>query len=233
MILFYTNNISGDEAFFPQEESRHIGQVLRKQAGERVSFVDGKGSWYEGEIEKMDRKGCIVRIVKKTAIPVSSFRLHLAIAPTKQPSRMEWLLEKVTEIGIDEISLLDCSRSERPKVRIDRWERILQSAMKQSLRAWLPRLNDMIPLENFVQRVDLPGQRFIGWCEDDQKEHFKNNLLPGKDVMVMIGPEGDFTPEEVNLARENGFLPISLGPSRLRTETAGLVACQIANLINQ
>ncbi len=233
MILFYTTHISGEHAFFPPEESRHIGQVLRKQAGARLSFVDGSGGWYAGEIEEMDRKGCSVRIIEKKALPPASFQLHLGIAPTKQPSRMEWLLEKVTEIGISEISLLECSRSERQRVRMDRWERILQSAMKQSLRAWLPRLNDVTPFEEFIRKADLLEQRFIAWCDDEEKDHLKNNLLPAKDVMVLVGPEGDFSPEEISLAKEKGFLPVSLGPNRLRTETAGLVACQIANLINQ
>ncbi len=232
MILFYTPEVSGNTAIFPPEESKHIGQVLRKQAGGQLTFVDGQGGRYLGQIEQIDRKGCQVTILDKKQIPKRPFRLHLAIAPTKQPSRMEWLLEKVTEIGVEEITLLECRRSERQRVKLDRWERILQSAMKQSLQAYLPQLNEVVSFDRFIEQDPNP-QKFIGWCAETEKDHLKNNLQAGIDVSVLIGPEGDFTDEEVKQAREMGYKPIKLGPNRLRTETAGLIACHIVNLINE
>lgn len=232
MILFYTNTIRGDRAVFPPDEARHMGQVLRKRSGEPISFVDGTGGWYEGQIVNMGRDGAEVKILSRKHIPPPDYYFHLAIAPTKQPARMEWLLEKITEIGVQEISLLECAHSERQRVKLDRWERILQSAMKQSLQTYLPKLNPVQTFDHFLKSAS-GDQMYIGWCGEMEKEHLKNNLLPGKHVTIMIGPEGDFSEAEVQKAIALNVRPVTLGPHRLRTETAGLVACQIVNLINQ
>lgn len=233
MNLFYTPDIDGDYYVLSPEESRHCVRVLRFTDGEPVGLVDGKGNWYNGVIDRAEVKGCGVRIVeKKTAWGQRPFRLHLAVAPTKNMDRTEWMLEKCTEMGIDEITLLNSEHSERKVVKNERLEKVIVAAMKQSLKAYLPRLN---PVTGFKQVVtgSCEPQKFIAHCRDGEKKRLDEVYTPGRDVIILIGPEGDFSAEEVALAEEHGFVPITLGTSRLRTETAGIVACHSINFMNR
>lgn len=230
MQLFYSTKIQNGLVFLEEEEARHCSQVLRKRQGDILQVVDGNGNLFEGPIVEMDKKRVVVAVQK--SIPEFGKRsghLHIAIAPTKNIDRLEWFLEKATEIGIDEISLLQCEHSERDKIRIDRLEKVLVSAMKQSLSAYLPKLFEPQPFSTFVKRDFQNSQKFIGFC-GAELPHLKDLLQPGSPVLVMIGPEGDFSKKEFDLALENGFHGISLGATRLRTETAGIVAAVLANL---
>lgn len=221
--LFYAPHIENKLSQLDVEESRHLLTVLRRQVGDRLQLTDGKGFFYEAEIAESGKKQALVRILKTTASPEPLARLHIAIAPTKQIDRFEWFLEKATEIGIQEITPLRCKRSERTNIRQDRLEKILVSAMKQSLQSRLPTLRPLTTFSEFLKNIREP-QRFIAWCPEEPPPHLNKLLQPATDTLLLIGPEGDFTPDEVVLAQEKGFLPVNLGPTRLRTETAGLVA---------
>jgi 16S rRNA (uracil1498-N3)-methyltransferase len=213
------------------EESRHIVKVLRKKEGDTLHVTNGKGYLFTVEITLADPRGCRGRIVGTEKKIASRFSLHLAVAPTKRLERYQWFLEKATEIGVHEITPLICQRSERQKAPADRLQRVMQEAMKQSLRTYLPRLNPEMRFADFLSQQH-PSMRFIAHCEEDEKMDLKRRVAPDKDVVVLIGPEGDFTREEIQAAYGKGFLPVSLGESRLRTETAALVACATVNLIN-
>lgn len=229
MHLFYTPDIA-TRLELPQEEAAHALRVLRLTEGDEVMLTDGKGSLYRAEIDIISGKRCYVRIVKTTTPePLWQGHLHLAMAPTKNMDRIEWFAEKATEIGIDEITFLDCRFSERRMVKTERVEKILVSAMKQSLKSTLPVLNGMTPFSKFIAQP-FAGQKFIAHCYEGEKEVLMQALQPSEDALVLIGPEGDFSPEEVDLAIKHGFRPITLGKSRLRTETAALVAVHVMNL---
>lgn len=230
-MLFYCTKIENGFAQFDEEESRHLLTVLRRKAGDRLQLTDGKGMLYEAELAETGKRHALARILSQTpAPPERPARLHVAIAPTKQIERFEWFLEKATEIGADEITPLLCQRSERDKVRNDRLEKILISAMKQSLRARLPKLNEMTRFQTFVTSAN-EEQKFLAWCSAAPLPHLKTAMAPARNTVVAIGPEGDFSPEEVELALKNGFSGVSLGEARLRTETAGVLAVGIFNLI--
>lgn len=234
MHLFYAPDSDTSIVELPPDEARHCVQVLRHRAGDAIHWVDGKGSRFSGHIIEAGKRSCKLEVTERYHhYGRRPFRLHLAVAPTKQIDRVEWLLEKATEIGVDEITLLLCTHSERRRVRLDRLQKIIVSAMKQSLKAYLPALNDLTPFPQFIENFQTGTQAFIAYVDTDQTQHLKDHFLPGQDVCILIGPEGDFHPEEVNLALEGGFQQVSLGPSRLRTETAGMMACTIANLANQ
>lgn len=231
MHLFYTPDIT-TTLELPQEEAAHALRVLRLTEGAEVMLTDGKGAFYHAEIDVISGKRCYVRIIDTTVPPpLWKGHLHLAMAPTKNMDRIEWFAEKATEIGFDEISFLDCRFSERKVVKIERVEKILVSAMKQSLKPILPRLNPIIPFSKFVAQP-FSGQKFIAHCYEGNKESLMNVLSPDDDALVLIGPEGDFSPEEVDMAIANGFRPITLGKSRLRTETAALVAVHMMNIVH-
>jgi 16S rRNA (uracil1498-N3)-methyltransferase len=233
MQLFYVQGITRNEIVLDETESKHAIRVLRLNAGDKVQVVDGVGGFYTAEITEPHPKKCkLVIISAQKEFDKRLFRLHIAIAPTKNANRFEWFLEKATEIGIDEITPLLCERSERKTVKPDRLEKILVSAMKQSVKSWLPKLNPSISLNEFLQ-VNEGSQKFIAHCNEGKKVHLKEEIKKGENVTLLIGPEGDFSPEEVEKARSAGFREISLGPSRLRTETAGIVACHIVNLVNE
>ena len=233
MNLFYAPNSQEDLVDLPPDEARHCMQVLRHQLGDIIHWVDGKGTFLSGHILEANKRNCRLSVSKRQeAYHQRPFHLHLAIAPTKQIDRLEWFLEKSTEIGIDEITLLQCAHSERRKVRVDRLNKILVSAMKQSLKAYLPILHDFTSYATFVEKQSRDSQRFIAYVDTDQTRHLKDNFEAKKEVCILIGPEGGFHPDELKLAIETGFQQVSLGSSRLRTETAGVVACTIANLIN-
>ncbi len=233
MQLFYTTNIQDNLTSLDEIEARHCVQVLRKKVGDQLDLVDGKGSFYKGEIIETGKKSCLVKILEKREVENKRPYLQMAIAPTKNIDRLEWFLEKATEIGVDEIIPLLCARSERKRIREDRLEKILLSAMKQSLKARLPKLRSLIKFNDFIKEEHTVDQKFIAYCNDDQLKHLKTNSRKGNSGLILIGPEGDFNEAEIDLAKANGFTGISLGKSRLRTETAGVVACTVFNLINE
>jgi 16S rRNA (uracil1498-N3)-methyltransferase len=235
MQLFYAPDISGEEYIFPQDESKHIAKVLRLKEGDKINITDGKGNLYISEIVESDIKQCKVKIISKEAeVGKRNFSVHIAIAPTKNIKRFEWFLEKCTEIGVDEITPLNCQFSERRHIRNDRLNRVISSAMKQSVKMYHPVLNEMTGFEDFLSSDATNAEnRFIAICDEEPKDHLKNACEIGKDVVVIIGPEGDFSDKEKESAIEKGFQPVTISVSRLRTETAGVVACQIVNLLNE
>lgn len=233
MQLFYTTDIQGNQAHFSEVEARHAVQVLRHKVGDRLNFVDGQGTFYEGEIIETGKKRCILSILsREESYKQRPFHLTIAIAPTKNINRLEWFLEKTTELGIDTIIPIQCQHSERGKLRLDRLEKVLLSAMKQSLKAQLPKLEPLTPFKKLLQRTDLPHQKYIAHCAEGEKELLGKKYSAGEDVMILIGPEGDFSEQEIQSALSHGFLPTSLGDNRLRTETAGIAACSILNYLN-
>lgn len=218
----------------PESEAQHAIRVLRLKCGDEMWLVDGKGGLHHAIVTTANNKHCLYEIDDSTTIKKTwSGNIHLAIAPTKMIDRMEWMAEKNTEIGFDEITFLDCKFSERHNIRIDRIEKIVLAAMKQSHKAWLPQIN---PLTSFSDFIDLhrTGQRFIAHCynEIEKIDLFDTlqNIPASEDITILIGPEGDFSIDEVRMAMETGYKSISLGKSRLRTETAGLSAVMMAQL---
>ena len=228
MQLFYLENPK-DEIILSAEESKHATKVLRKKEGDILNFTDGKGNFYKAEITLVDSRKCRLQIVSSEQKEKQhNYHLHIAIAPTKNMDRFEWFLEKATEIGIDEITPIICSRSERKVIKIERCKRILLSAMKQSLKFHLPKLNEAINLNNFLKK-DYEGKKYITHCEDGEKKELKKENKTDK-YLILIGPEGDFSPAEIKIALQNQFKAVSLGTSRLRTETAGIVTVQTINI---
>ena len=229
MHTFYTPNIMAS-AELPEEEAAHCLRVLRLTVGDEILLTDGKGFFYKAQIDGIAGKRCYVKIVETIEqVPLWKGHLHLAMAPTKNIDRTEWLAEKATEIGFDELTFLDCRFSERKVVKNERIEKIVVSAVKQSLKARKPQVNEMIGFTRFI-RQNFPGQKFIAHCYEGDKPLLQDVLDADADALVMIGPEGDFSPEEVRQAEEAGFQAVSLGRSRLRTETAALVAVHLMNL---
>lgn len=232
MHVFYTPDIATNPEL-PEEEAGHCLRVLRLSLGDEVTLTDGTGCFYKAVISAASGKRCQVKIVETMPQEKGwNGYLHLAMAPTKNMDRTEWFAEKATEIGFDELTFLSCRFSERKVIKTERIEKILVSAIKQSLKATKPALNEMTDFNQFISR-DFKGQKFIAHCYEGEKPLLKDALLPGGYALVLVGPEGDFSEEEVARAIANGFRPISLGKSRLRTETAALVACHTLNLLNQ
>lgn len=229
MHLFYTPEIAHSHEL-PADEAAHALRVLRLQPGDEVRLTDGQGGFYHARISECNRKRCMVEVIEREEqAPLWTGHLHLALAPTKNMDRMEWLAEKATEIGFDELTFLNCQWSERRIVKGERIEKILISAMKQSLKARLPKLNDITDFAQFVKQP-VSGQKFIAHCHEGEKTSLRQALQPAQDALVLIGPEGDFSPNEVALAVAEGFTPVTLGNTRLRTETAALVAVHLMNL---
>ena len=232
MQIFYTPDIAINPEL-PDEEGQHAIRVLRLTEGTEILLTDGKGTFYKAVISVANAKHCRVEIVEQWQPGnLWNFKLHLAVAPTKNMDRLEWFTEKATEIGIDAITCLNCRYSERKEVKPARLEKILVSAMKQSQKATLPALNGMTDFKAFVSQP-FDGRKFIAHCNEGEKLLLKKIYHPGESALILIGPEGDFSPEEVTLAISKGFEPISLGESRLRTETAALVACHTIHVLNQ
>lgn len=231
MQLFYTPDIAVT-AELPEEEAGHCIRVLRLSEGDEIRLTDGKGFFYRAAIRRAHPKHCEVEVLESWQQPALwPFRVHIAVAPTKNMDRMEWFAEKATEIGIDEITCLNCRFSERREIKTARLEKILVSAMKQSLKATLPRLTGMTDFKTFVARP-FDGRKFIAHCEEGEKINLKSCYRTGENALILIGPEGDFSPDEIALALAGGFEPISLGESRLRTETAALAACHTLHVLN-
>jgi 16S rRNA (uracil1498-N3)-methyltransferase len=233
MNLFYCPDLSQIRFALPEEEARHVVRVMRSKEGDFLYVTDGKGKLVKARIEKADPKACILSVDCILPVPGKrTFHLRLAVAPTKNTDRFEWFLEKATEIGVDEIIPLICEHSERTVFKSARFEKVLIAAMKQSVKAYLPVLHEPVPFREFILKP-FPGQRFIAYCDTGKEELLQTLYLPGNDATILVGPEGDFSAEEVLLAKKYGFEPVSLGPSRLRTETAGVLACHTINLLNQ
>ena len=232
MHLFYTPDISDTIYTLNEQESKHCIKVLRLNTNDTIQLIDGSGGFYTAQIIDPDVKKCKVEIIStKKEFEKRNHYLHIAIAPTKNNDRFEWFLEKATEIGIDEITPIVCEHSERKTIKSERLEKILVSAVKQSIKAYIPRLNELIDYNDFIEQT-FDGEKFIAHCNENQKSLLKNNYTAGRDVLILIGPEGDFSNQEIDRAKQHSFNEISLGESRLRTETAGVVACHTINLLN-
>jgi 16S rRNA (uracil1498-N3)-methyltransferase len=235
MQLFYTPDIdpSLSQYFLSEEESKHAVRVLRLAVGDDVTLIDGKGGLYKAEIKDAHPKRTILQInLVTTEFNKRNHYLHIAIAPTKNLDRIEWFLEKATEIGIDEVSLIICQRSERKEAKAERLNKIITSAIKQSIKAYHPVLNAPVNLGQFLKQ-SFNGQKFIAHCNDGEKIELAQSIEKKNRYLILIGPEGDFTPAEVDAALQNGYKAITLGESRLRTETAALEACFEVNFLNR
>lgn len=233
MNIFYSEDLSTEQIILNKEESNHAIHVLRLRTGEGITLVDGKGTMAKGVITANNLKACEVQIVghHENYEPRPNY-LHIAIAPTKNIDRFEWFLEKATEIGVDEITPLLCKHSERKEIKTERMDKLIVSACKQSLKATFPVLNPMISINDFIKK-DLVNVKLIAHCRESERHSLKKILQPKQDALIMIGPEGDFDESEIEAAINYGIIPISLGTSRLRTETAGVVACQSVAFINE
>lgn len=221
------------EISFDKEESRHIVKVLRKNVGDQLHVTNGKGSLFLTTLKQVNTNTCIAEVVSEMFTAASDFHIHLAVSPTKMNERYEWFLEKATEIGIHEITPIFCHHSERKVIKPERFEKVLIAATKQSLQQYTPILNEAISFTDFIKKT-FTGQKFIAHCEEESsKKSLKNEITPKSSYTILIGPEGDFSVTEIQLALADDFIPISLGDTRLRTETAALVACHTAVLINE
>lgn len=234
MQLFYNPNITEQDTIFSfdKDESRHIVKVLRKKVGDQLHITNGKGWLFEAELTLTDMKHCSVSITSKTLQPKRNFSLHLAVAPTKMNDRYEWFLEKATEIGIEQITPIICDNSERKVIKLERFEKILQSAMKQSLQCYLPQLNSPLSFKEFMDQKFI-DQKFIAHCEETDKKSLKTQLKVNENSTILIGPEGDFSVKEIEMALATNYIPVTLGNTRLRTETAAVVACHSVAFVNE
>jgi len=235
MQLFYTPNINADDEGFTldKEESKHIVRVLRLKEGKEIFITDGKGNLLKVEISNADHKACEVTVLERIHNHEKrDYYIHMAVAPTKMNDRYEWFLEKATEIGIDEITPIIGQHSERKKVKIERYQKVILSAVKQSLKAYIPKINEAIKLKDFLNQ-DFEGDKFIAHCVEDDRKSLKTELKPNRKYLVLIGPEGDFSKEEIANALEKGFTPVTLGNFRLRTETAALAAVHSIAFVNE
>ncbi|MDT0559182.1 16S rRNA (uracil(1498)-N(3))-methyltransferase [Ichthyenterobacterium sp. W332] len=234
MQLFFNTDLVKDstDITFSKEESRHIAKALRKKNGDILCITNGKGWLFEAVIISNDIKRCIAKINKAEYHKPKDYYLHLAVAPTKMNDRYEWFLEKATEIGIHEITPILCDNSERKILKKERFEKIIQSAMKQSLQYHLPKLNDAISFKKFLD-TNKDDLRFIAHCEDSERKSLKSQIKPKQKITVLIGPEGDFSTTEIKTALDYNYSPVILGHNRLRTETAAIVVSHCVALANQ
>lgn len=237
MIIFYAPDIEATPVL-PESDSQHCVRVLRKTAGDIIEVIDGRGGRYTCRLIDPHPKHAMVEIVaRETVVKPWHGRITIAVAPTKHLDRMEWMTEKLTEIGVDRIVPLLCHRSERKELKTERLKKIAVSAMKQSLKAEMPQIEEMTPVLRFLAEFsasDGSTQKFIAYCDDAfERRLLSRSLMADRDTVVLIGPEGDFTPEEVKAALAAGFIPVSLGDCRLRTETAAIASCQTVHVINQ
>lgn len=234
MQLFYNPQIQKtDLSFvFDKEESKHIVKVLRKNTGDILHVTNGNGYLFTTEISVASDSKCMISIQKWEFKENSNYRLHIAIAPTKMNERLEWFLEKATEIGIHEITPIICENSERKIIKIERLQKIIESAMKQSLQVYLPKLNEPISFKQFIYQKNS-NSKYIAHCEETTKNSFKEALKLNGKYIILIGPEGDFSGKEIQLALDANYYPVTLGETRLRTETAALVACHSVAFFNE
>jgi len=232
MNFFYFKEITDGFIKLDEDESKHLQLVLRQKSGDLVHLLNGNGVKVEGYIHLSDKKGVTIKVENTVFIPKKDFQLHVALGPTKQMERFEWFLEKATELGIDQITPFLSSHGERSKLRMDRLEKVIRTAGKQSGNPYFPKLNDLTSFKQLVKE-EYKGQKFIAHLDGTTKQHLFDIIQPNKHCMVLIGPEGDFDPEEVQIAHEHGFQSVHLGENRLRTETAGIYATQCLILKNK
>jgi 16S rRNA (uracil1498-N3)-methyltransferase len=231
MQLYFASSLTGPEIILEKDESHHLVHVVRKKAGDHLLLTDGKGRMMEAEIIKADAKACLLVPVADVKHHQHNYHLHIAIAPTKNIDRLEWFIEKAVETGINEITPVITARSERKTINADRLNKLMISAAKQSRKSLFPVLNPLVKFNDFITHQET-GRRFIALCEDEMP-FFSNSFMKQENVLVMIGPEGDFTAEENQKAIRSDFKGVSLGEYRLRTETAALMACTTVAIINQ
>ena len=231
MNLFYQPQLPQGILHLDADESRHVVKVLRKKQGDYIRVTDGKGFFYDVVINQADPRHCTFDVTKKIQSPSRNFAIHIAISPTKNADRIEWFVEKSVEFGIDEITLLECDHTERQHLKVERLEKMAISAMKQSLKAKLPVIHPLTSFQNTILSGHA-SEKYIAHVDSENPNQLQHIVTAGTSYLVLIGPEGDFSDEELTLANTQGFKKISLGPSRLRTETAGLAACHILNLAN-
>jgi 16S rRNA (uracil1498-N3)-methyltransferase len=234
MQLFFNPSINENSDFFSfdKEESKHIIKVLRKKDSDILFVTNGLGFLFKTEITLASDSKCTVKIVSVEKTEPSKYYLHLAVAPTKMNDRYEWFLEKTTEIGVSEITPIICEHSERKIIKTERFDKIIQSAIKQSNQMYLPKLNAPILFKDFI-KIKNNDAKFIAHCEENDKKTLKESLKPNTNTTILIGPEGDFSKKEIQMALDNEYLPISLGNSRLRTETAAIIACSQVAFVNE
>lgn len=231
MQLFYCPGINKGDDFLDLEESRHCIKILRKKIGDQINITDGSGNIYQAQLTGLVSKKCIFKVLSSTSVKKNNYTIHIAISPTKNSDRIEWFVEKAVEIGVDKISFIHTSYSERKIINLDRIKKKAISAMKQSVRAFLPEIAPMEKLNNFLN-FQTEDQKFIAHLEDETTEYFKHLANPGNNYLILIGPEGGFSDEEILIVKSNQFKVVKIGNYRLRTETAGIVACTILNNLN-
>ncbi|WP_449435917.1 16S rRNA (uracil(1498)-N(3))-methyltransferase [Pedobacter steynii] len=234
MHVFYTPDITADEYVLNEDESKHCIRVLRLNIGSEVYLIDGVGGLYKAAIVSQTKKNVTLKVLEATHnYNKRNHRLHIAVAPTKNIDRLEWFLEKATEIGIEEVTPIICDRSERRVVKEDRLVKVVTSAVKQSLQAYHPKVNPQINLSDFL-KIANADNKMIAHCIDESSRQYISQIAePRQNYTILIGPEGDFTPQEIELALQNGYKPLTLGNTRLRTETAALAACFEVNYLNR
>ncbi|MFE3868269.1 16S rRNA (uracil(1498)-N(3))-methyltransferase [Flavobacterium sp. LS2P90] len=234
MQLFYNININEttENFSFDKEESKHIIKVLRKKDTDILYVTNGLGLLFKTEITLASDSKCTVKIISFEKSAPSKYHLHLAVAPTKMNDRFEWFLEKATEIGIHEITPIICDRSERKLINTERFDKIILTAMKQCNQLYLPKLNSAMTFKEFV-KLKNEGLQLVAHCEETDKKTLKSVLVPNENITILIGPEGDFSEKEIEAAIENNYIPVSLGNTRLRTETAAIVACHSVVFVNE
>lgn len=234
MQLFYTPDIVPPHYILPEEESRHCIRVLRMTDGDMLNLTDGRGTLYTARITSADPRRCAVEVVsRQEEFEKMPYRLIMAVAPTKNIDRYEWFMEKATEVGVSEIYPLECDHSERRSIKPEREMRVITSAVKQSLKAYHPTLHELTPVRQVIT-MPFDGRRFIAHCDRSagERPYMGDILKKEENVLILIGPEGDFSPEEITFALANGFEQISLGSQRLRTETAAVTATVMVSMIN-
>ena len=231
--FFYSTQIDGDIIILPEDETLHALKVLRKKSGDKLMVVDGRGGLYETCIESVDTRNCRLNIISvDKEFGQQNYYIHIGIAPPKSHDRIEWFVEKAVEIGVQEISFILTDHSERKDIKLNRINKRTVSSMKQSLKASLPVINDIVPLKDFMIKCSN-DEKYIGYLNKGNNCHLMLSATTKSDYCILIGPEGDFSSSEINESQKFGFEPVSLGNNRLRTETAGLTACHILNLINE
>ena len=231
MDIFYSTRITNNEIELSKSESHHCIIVKRKKIKDKVKVVDGNGYLYISSIINANKNSVILKIEekKKSLSPANNF--HLVISPTKSHDRIDWMVEKATEIGVEEITFLLCSRTERKKINFDRIKRISISALKQCGQAYLPKINDIKDFKSVIESIEA-NQKYIAHLEEDDKVYLSKTYKSGETSVILIGPEGDFTKDEINIAKTNHFIPVTLGKNTLRTETAGVYVSSLVNILN-
>ena len=230
---FYSTQIFEDFIILPEDEAHHALKVLRKKIGDKITIIDGKGGVYESAFENVNALNCrlkIININNNNRLP--NYSIHIGISPPKSHDRLEWFIEKVVEIGIREISFILTDNSERKNVKLNRILKRTISSMKQSLRAYMPKINDLVPVKEFMENC-INSEKFIAHLGEEENYHLIKLAPAQSDYCILIGPEGDFSSSEIKNSQKFGFLPVTLGNNRLRTETAGVAACHILNLVNE